>query len=528
MDPTLIAIDAGTTGIRTVLLDSGLHPIHEAAAGFPQHYPRPGWVEHEAADILAAVDGTLAECLEHPRSGQAQAIGITNQRETVFALERATGRAIARGIVWQDRRTHERCEELRREGRSEWVQQRTGLVLDPYFSATKIEWLLGADPGLARLARRGEVVFGTVDTLILAHLTGGRVLATDLSNASRTMLLDIETRRWDPELCGLFGVETSWLPEVRGSSVLFGAAAPERGRGLPIHGIAGDQQAALFGQGCWDPGSLKATYGTGSFLLLNTGADRPRSSRGLLTTLACGRAGEAVFALEGSAFVCGALVQWLRDELALFPRLEELEPLARSVEDSAGVFVVPALAGLGAPYWDPGARGAILGLTRGSSRAHIARAALEGLAFQNTELIELLRAESGLPIGELLADGGAASNDFLMQAQADLAGARVLRPANVEATALGAAALAGLGAGLWRDPSEASAFRARRASFEPRMGPEERERRLASWRAAVERVRSREPGGGPVGSLASSADRAARRGRERFLDPASREPHEEA
>ncbi len=489
MGKALLAIDAGTTGVSALLFDPDLRPLHRAYREFPQSFPRPGWVEHDARAILGTVDATLGECLAHPRARDALAIGITNQRETVFALERSTGRALSCGIVWQDRRTAERCDELRRAGRGEWIRRKTGLVLDPYFSATKIEWLLAEDPGLARRALAGEVVFGTVDTLILAHLTG--VLATDPTNASRTMLFDLERRAWDPELCALFGVRREWLPEVRGSTERFGTTRPEvtSGRSLPVHGMAGDQQAALFGQGCFDAGALKTTYGTGSFLLLNTGARRVDSSRGLLTTLAVGRRGEAVFALEGSVFVCGALVQWLRDQLGFFARAADVEPLARSVEDSAGVFVVPAFTGLGAPYWDAEARGAILGLTRGTTRAHLARAALEAIAFQNAELVECLRAESGLAIDSLLADGGAAANDLLLQIQADLAGLRVLRPANVAATARGAAALAGLGAGLWPDAGTAGAFRDGCASFEPELPEAERERRLGAWRRAVARVR---------------------------------------
>jgi glycerol kinase len=490
---TLLAIDAGTTGVSAILFDHELRSLCRAYREFEQRFPRPGWVEHEAGAILQAVDQVLREVLGHVRAADAVALGLTNQRETVFALERASGRALAPGIVWQDRRTEARCRELVQAGHEPFVHARTGLVLDPYFSATKIEWLLANEPDLARRARAGQVVFGTVDTLIVAHLTGGVELVTDPTNASRTLLFDIAGRRWDGELCGLFGLEPGWLPEVRSSSAEFGRTLPQRtgGRSLPIRGIAGDQQAALFGQGCFDPGTLKATYGTGSFLLLNTGDERRDSQGGLLTTLAVGRSGASVFALEGSVFVCGALVQWLRDQLGFFQRSSEIEALARSVPDSAGVFVVPAFAGLGAPYWDPGARGALLGLTRGTSRAHIARAALEALAFQNAELIELLRLESGLPIGSLLADGGASANDLLLELQADLAGLVVLRPADVAATARGAAALAGLGVGLWPDPGQPAALRDGLARFSPALGAGERAGRLAAWRAAVQRVRSR-------------------------------------
>jgi glycerol kinase len=490
---TLLALDAGTTGVSAVLFDADLRLLHRAYLEFPQRFPRSGWVEHEAVDILGAVDRVLAEVSAHPRASDAVALGLTNQRETIFALERRSGRALGPGIVWQDRRTEPRCAELRGRGLAADLRRRTGLVLDPYFSATKIEWRLKHEPELARRARAGEVLFGTVDTLLVAHLTGGATLATDPTNASRTLLYDLDARRFDPELCALFGAEPDWLAEVRPSTGDFGHTLPARtaGRALPIRGVAGDQQAALFGQGCFDPGTLKVTFGTGSFLLLNTGASRRDSEHGLLTTLGVGRRGEAVYALEGSVFVCGALVQWLRDQLGLITRASEIEALARSVPDSGGVFVVPAFTGLGAPYWDAGARGALLGLSRGSSRAHVARAALEALAFQNAELIDCLRADSGLDIGDCLVDGGAAENDLLMQLQADFAGLCVRRPANLAATARGAAALAGLGVGLWRDPSEPAALLDDVREFAPKLAESERGMRLADWRAAVARVRSR-------------------------------------
>jgi glycerol kinase len=493
LDPTLLALDAGTTGVSAVLFDAELRPLVRAYREFAQRFPRPGWVEHEASAILGALDAVVAEALAHPRAAGVAALGLTNQRETVFALARSDGRALGPGIVWQDRRTEQRCAELRAAGHLARVRARTGLVLDPYFSATKAEWMLRNDQALAARARAGEVVFATVDTLILAHLSGGKTLATDVTNASRTLLFDIERRCWDAELCALFGLEPDWLPEVRGSSADFGSTDRARtaGRALPIHGVAGDQQAALFGQGCFDPGTLKATFGTGSFLLLNTGAERRDSAGGLLTTLAVGRRGEPVFALEGSVFVCGALVQWLRDQLGLVARARDIEALARSVPDTGGVTVVPAFAGLGAPYWDADARGAILGLTRGSSRAQIARAALEAMAFQNAELVELLRTESGLAVELLLADGGAAENDLLMQLQADLAGVRVRRPADLAATARGAAALAGLGLGLWSDPDQPAGSRDGSADFDAQLEVGERSQRLRAWKSAVERVRTR-------------------------------------
>ncbi len=492
MASTLIGLDAGTTGVTAILFDRALRPLARAYREFPQRFPRPGWVEHEAADVLGAVDRVLAEVLAHPAAGEVEALGVANQRETVFACERASGRALRPGIVWQDRRTAARCAELARAGHGALVRRASGLVLDPYFSATKIEWMLREDPALARRARAGEVVFATVDALVTRHLCGTGPFATDLTNASRTLLFDIDERRWSEELCALFDVDPAWLPEVRPSKASFGASDPARtaGRRLALHGVLGDQQSALFGQGCFAPGTLKATYGTGSFVVLNTGARRVDSRGGLLTTLAVDGLGEPCYAVEGSVFVSGALVQWLRDELRFFDRSEAIEPLAASVEDSGGVVVVPAFAGLGAPHWDPDARGAILGLSRGSTRAHVARAALEGIAFQVAELIELLREESGLPVLELLADGGAAQNDLLLQIQADLAGLRVARPSSVEATARGAALVAGLGAGALQDAARTLGSDPARETFSPRLPEAERAARMVGWREAVQRVRS--------------------------------------
>ncbi len=487
MPDPILAIDAGTTGVTSILFDADLEPRAKAYREFEQGFPRPGWVEHEAGAILAAVDATTAEVLAGVPA--LSAVGITNQRETIFALDRSSGEALGTGIVWQDRRTAERCRELAAAGHGPDVRARTGLVLDPYFSATKAEWMLAERGEVRAAAQAGTLAFATVDALLVHHLTGGTRLATDPTNASRTMLFDIERRAWSPELGALFGIDESWLPEVVASSGDFGLARFGKLE-APIRGIAGDQQAALFGQGCWEEGGFKATYGTGSFLVLNTGERRVESERGLLTTLAAARDGSACFALEGSVFAAGVVIQWLRDQLGMLDEAQASEALARTVPDSGGVFFVPAFAGLGAPYWDPDARAGLFGLTRGSSRAHIARAALEGIAFQCAEIVELLRDETRLAVDELLVDGGASANDLLMQIQADVTGARVRRPANVEATARGAAALAGVGAGVWSDPAQAAAFSAPSATFEPTLDAAERAERLAGWRAAVARVRS--------------------------------------
>ena len=494
MSSHLLGLDVGTTGVTACLLDQELRVVESVQQEFPQHFPQPGWVEHDGEELLATVDAVLAELLAPlSASDYPRAMGLTNQRETVFALDRKTLRPLGRGIVWQDRRTEERCAELRAAGRGEWIHQRTGLLLDPYFSATKIQWMCEQDAQLRDRARRGEVAFGTVDSLVLAHLSGSPQWLSDPTNASRTMLFNLESRAWDPELCELFGVELGSLAEIRPSRSDFGVAQAScmQGRKLPILGVAGDQQAALFGQGCLGAGDLKSTFGTGCFLLLNTGGERVQSGAGLLTTIALGEAGQPVYALEGSVFVAGALVQWLRDNLGLIETSAEIEGLARGVPDSAGVFVIPAFAGLGAPYWDAEARGALLGLTRGSTRAHIARAALEAIAFQNVELVEALRKETGLPILELRADGGVVANDLFMQMQADLAGLRTQRAQSVEATVRGAAALAGLGLGLWKSSLEAGFYGDPLQSFEPLMESQERLRRLGEWRQAVSRVRSR-------------------------------------
>jgi glycerol kinase len=491
MTKTVLGLDAGTTGVTAVLFapdgEGRLNPVARAYREFPQHFPEPGWVEHRAEEILAATDEVLEEILENPLASQVACLGIANQRETVFALDpKRPSRALAPGIVWQDRRTASRCEQLAKQpGVPALVSAKTGLVLDPYFSATKIEWLLG-DQG-PRSVESGSALFGTVDTLLIAHLTGDAVFATDATNASRTMLFDIDKKCWDPELCAVFGVEANALPKVLPSCGDFGVTSRQVvGRSIPILGVAGDQQAALFGQGGVRPGDLKCTFGTGTFLLLNGGLQRSKvSTSGLLTTLAVGPDGQPCYALEGSVFMGGAIIQWMRDELGILESAAQSEVLAASVADTGGVVLVPAFTGLGAPYWDAGARAGLFGLSRGSGRGHIARAGLEAIAMQNVELIELLRQETALAIDTMRVDGGAVENDLLMQLQADFAGLQVLRPSFFDATALGAASLAAMALGLVESAKGAPIGHV----FEPDLGFD-RDSQLARWRAAVARVRT--------------------------------------
>jgi glycerol kinase len=480
---SLLGIDAGTTGVTVVRYDRDLRPERRVSAEVAQHYPRPGWVEHDAAEIVAT---TLRLAREAAAGATIAAVGLTNQRETIVALDPG-GRPLARAIVWQCRRTTDACARLRAEGRADAIARKTGLVLDPYFSATKARWLLDHDPAVAAAAARGALRFATIDAL-LAHALTGR-LVTDPTNASRTMLYDLERRAWDPELLALFGVRAEMLPEVVPSAGVLGETDAARvGFRAPLAGIAGDQQAALFGHGCVEPGSAKCTYGTGSFLLMNAGARRPAAAPGLLATLACGPRGEPVFALEGAVFVAGAAVQWLRDALGIIRDAGETEALAASLEDNGGVYLVPAFVGLGAPHWAPEARGLVCGLTRGAGRAHLARAALESIAYQVHDLFRLFVDSSGLPVAELDVDGGAARNDWLMRFQAGLLGLPVARGADLEATSRGAAALAAVGAGLLRDPREAAALSEGKTRFESALDPALRERWLSGWRDAVARA----------------------------------------
>ena len=488
-DPLVLAIDQGTTGSTVLLIDARGRVRGRGYAELPQHFPRPGWVEHDGREIWNSVLLAIARGLVSARARRSQiaAIGITNQRETALMWDRENGRPVARAIVWQDRRTSERCAALRRQGLEAEVRRRTGLVLDPYFSATKLEWLFRNVAGLRGLARRGRLAFGTVDTWLLWKLTAGRVHATDPTNASRTLLYHIGRRRWDERLLDLFGVPASVLPRVLPSSGEFGRThgMPLLPGGIPIAGIAGDQQAALFGQGCVTPGRSKNTYGTGCFLLLHTGDERVVSRAGLLTTVACGPRGEPAYALEGSVFIAGAALQWLRDGLQILKRAGDSEGIARRLRDSGGVVLVPAFVGLGAPYWRPEVRGALFGLTRGTTRAHVVRAALESLAFQTRDLVEAMARDAGRRVSALRVDGGASANDVLMQYQADLLGVPVERPRVVETTALGAGLLAGLGVGLWASHRELDRGRRLERRFTPRESRAWREREYRRWQRAV-------------------------------------------
>jgi glycerol kinase len=477
----ILAIDQGTTGTTCIVFDRGGRVAGRAYSELEQHFPRPGWVEHDAGEIWEATRRVAAEALGDAgiRGAELDAIGIANQRETVVAWDPATGEPVHRALVWQDRRTAARCEELRRAGREELVRERTGLVLDPYFSGTKIEWLLGNVEGA------GRAVFGTIDSWLVFKLTGRH--ATDYTNASRTLLFDIRRLAWDGELCAMLGVEEERLPEPLPSAHVYGTTS-EFGGEVPVAGIAGDQQAALFGQACLAPGSAKNTYGTGSFVLLNTGAETPDPTRGLLTTVACAPGGAAAYALEASIFVTGAAAQWLRDGLGIVGDAAETEALAASLEGNDGVYFVPALTGLGSPHWDPYARGTIVGLTRGSGRAHLARAALEAIAYQTVDAVRAEEAACGERLDQLKADGGATANRWLMQFQADVLGGPVVVPEIAETTALGAAYLAGIATGRWSGEEVAGMWR-EAARYEPRMGAEERERLLAGWHRALDRSR---------------------------------------
>ncbi|TFH33535.1 MAG: glycerol kinase GlpK [Deltaproteobacteria bacterium] len=487
----LLAIDQGTTSSRTILFDLEGRLVSVAQREFPQYYPHPGWVEHEPEEIWQSQLGTIREVLARSSVSpkEVAAIGITNQRETTLVWERKTGSPLHRAIVWQDRRTANFTDRLRQNGLEPRIREKTGLVLDPYFSASKLAWLLEHVPGLQERAEAGEVCFGNVDTWLMYRLSGGRIYATDVTNASRTQLFNLQDLAWDPELLDVFGIPRAMLPEVKPSSGIFGETDPGLlGRAIEITGVAGDQQAALFGQACFEPGMAKNTYGTGAFVVMNTGR-KPVFGEGVLTTLAW-QIGKTppVYALEGSIFVAGAAVQWLRDGLGLIQNAGEVEDLARSVTNTEGVYFVPALTGLGAPWWDPYARGLIIGLTRGSTKAHIARAALEAMAYQTADVIDVMQSAGGIRLRELRVDGGAAANDLVLQFQADVLETPVVRPRGTEVSALGAAYLAGLGIGLLDLETIADHWAVERRC-EPQMDRQVVCELRKGWQRAVERSR---------------------------------------
>jgi glycerol kinase len=491
----ILALDQGTTGTTAALVDGEGRILHHVNKEHPQIYPQPGWVEHDPELIWASVVQAFKELgtVSGSKMASLRALGLTNQRETVVLWERATGRPVHNAIVWQCRRTTEFCEKLKRSAKASVIRRKTGLVVDPYFSASKIRWLLDHVPGARARARRGELLAGTIDSFLLFRLTGGQVHATDVTNASRTQLFNIHTGAWDDELLKIFNVPRNLLPEVRDSNGLFGhvarvAASSGLPEGLPIHGVAGDQQAALFGQLCFKPGMAKCTFGTGSFMLMNTGPKPVLSKSGLLTTVAWRLAGDKkmTYALEGGAFMCGAIVQWLRDGLKLIRQSADVESLARQVTSTEGVVLVPAFVGLGAPHWRPQARAALLGMTRGTSAAHVARAALQAMAWQNVDVLQAMQKDAGRRLSSLRVDGGAVRNDLLMQMQADALGVRVERPEQIESTVLGAALLAGLGCGLW--PNLQSLRSRVQATFAPKTSAPARRAEHAAWTAALKKV----------------------------------------
>ena len=489
----VLALDEGTTSARAILFDEQGAQRATASRPIQCHYPREGWVEQDAEQIweaqLDAAREALASARVQPR--EVAALGITNQRETTLLWERRSGRPVAPAIVWQDRRTAELCEQLRRDGLEAELTRRSGLLADPYFSGTKLRWLLDSAPGLRQRAAGGELLFGTVDCWLLYKLTKGRLHITDESNASRTLLFNLEQRLWDERLLAMLNVPGEVLPSVRGSSEVYGESDPEWfGAPIPVAGIGGDQQAALFGQACFRPGMAKNTYGTGTFLLLHTGTQAVPSRHRMVSTVACAPAGQRAYALEGSVFMAGAALDWMRDTLRLFPAAAASGELAQSVASSGGVYVVPAFVGLGAPYWDPHARGAILGLSRGTTAAHITRATLESIAYQTRDLVEAMQRDAQVEIRELRVDGAPARNDFLLQFQAELLGTSVVRPAYTETTALGAAYLAGLAVGVWKTTDELEALWKQERVFEPRLDPAHREELYAGWKQAVARVLS--------------------------------------
>ena len=488
MPKYIMALDSGTTSNRCILFDKAGNICSVAQKEFTQYFPQPGWVEHDADEIFSTQLEVAKLAMQNigAVASDIAAIGITNQRETTIVWNKNTGRPICKAIVWQCRRTAPYCDRLRSEGLTETIRAKTGLVIDPYFSGTKIRWILENIPGAREQAHRGELLFGTVETWLIWKLTGGKVHVTDYSNASRTMLFNINTLEWDPEILGKLDIPASMLPEPKPSSCLYGYSdASFFGAPIPIAGAAGDQQAALFGQVCFKPGDSKCTYGTGAFLLMNTGFSPIFSGNGLVTTIAWGLNGKVTYALEGSIFVAGAAIQWLRDELRFIESAGDSEYMARKVPDTNGCYVVPAFTGLGAPYWDAYARGAIVGLTRGINKYHIVRAALDSIAYQTDDVLKAMEADSGIRLSALKVAGGAAANNYLVQSQADISGAPVLRPRCVETTAMGAAYLAGLAVGYWKDTDEIRQNWAIDRTFSSEISEEDRAKRIKGWKKAV-------------------------------------------
>jgi len=490
----VLALDQGTTGTHVSILDSKLQVVGRSYKEFTQHFPKPSWVEHDLDEIWATSEWCIARALKDAglNGRDISAVGITNQRETTGLWMRGTGKPLGHAIVWQDRRTSEMCRRLKEKGVEPRVREVTGLVVDPYFSGTKLTWMFEHLKGARARAEKGEVCFGTIDTWLVYKLTGGTAHVTDVSNASRTLLMDLTTLQWNDDMRALLSVPAACLPQIRGSAEVYGTTRGMRSLpdGVPVAGMAGDQQAALFGQACFEPGESKCTYGTGAFLLMNTGTTPVRSNSGLLTTVAwrLGGTGTTTYALEGSSFIAGAAVQWMRDGLKVIKRAPDIEALAASVKDSGDVVFVPALAGLGAPHWRPEARGLFAGIDRSTTVAHFARALLEGIALQIHDLAEAMRRDSGRDIPVFKADGGAAANDLLMQYQADILGVPVVRPRNLETTSLGAAFLGGLGAGVWDSPEAIRRAWKADKTFKPKMKGDVKERHLAKWKRAVERA----------------------------------------
>ena len=490
MEKYIMALDAGTTSNRAILFDKNGKIVSVAQREFTQIYPQPGWVEHDANEIWSSMLGVAVETMARAGTSAENiaGIGITNQRETTIVWDKETGEPIYNAIVWQCRRTAEYCDSLKKKGLEEMIRSKTGLVIDAYFSATKLRWILENVPGARERAEKGELLFGTVDTWLIWKLTKGRVHVTDYSNASRTMMFNIVDLKWDEDILRELDIPMSMLPEVKDSSEVYGLASKHLlGREVPIAGIAGDQQAALFGQQCWEKGNAKNTYGTGCFLLMNTGDKPVFSNNGLVTTIAWGLGGKVQYALEGSVFIAGASIQWLRDEMKLIDSAEDSEYMAQKVPDTNGCYVVPAFTGLGAPYWNQYARGAIVGITRGVNKYHIIRATLESIAYETQDVLTAMEKDTGLKLGELRVDGGASANNFLLQTEADLINATVIRPGCLESTAMGAAFLAGLAVGYWESRDELRTVLSIDRVFNPVISEEEREKKLSGWKKAVER-----------------------------------------